>query len=184
MMGTHTNQLGRNIIELPEESLGNRNVEVERLSENFNNLETLAPLPQSISERNVQHSLNQNIQTLNPALHSLSERITQRAWRRYNNDNDENEELISADNSYRFELQRHISSPVPIPEQKVDIVEYDEQKPKVIGCCVGCNENYPNFANDPCGHIVYCGNCSKKVTDDRCPICKVKVEKYLQIFLP
>jgi hypothetical protein len=71
---------------------------------------------------------------------------------------------------------------VPVPEQKVDVVAYDEEKSRHIEACVGCLENYPNFANNPCGHIAFCGTCVLRVTDKRCPVCKVPVDKYLQVF--
>lgn len=72
---------------------------------------------------------------------------------------------------------------IQIPEQKIDIEIYKEENPKIVNSCIGCFQNYPNFTNDPCGHIIFCGICAPKLLNNKCPICNVKVDKYLQIFI-
>eukprot|EP01083_Nonionella_stella_P092276 258270_1 len=45
-------------------------------------------------------------------------------------------------------------------------------------CCI-CAENEINTVIIPCGHMVYCSNCSKKLTINSCPTCRGKDVKIM-----
>jgi hypothetical protein len=48
--------------------------------------------------------------------------------------------------------------------------------------CVICQEYTKNHVSIPCGHLVSCTRCTKKMEDDRCPLCRVPYTQLLRIF--
>jgi len=48
-------------------------------------------------------------------------------------------------------------------------------------CCI-CAENEINTVIIPCGHMVYCSNCSKKLTITSCPTCRGKDVKIMTTY--
>ena len=52
-----------------------------------------------------------------------------------------------------------------------------------VTLCISCNEVKPNYVLIPCGHPHMCENCHKKRKNDKCSICKEKIEKYQIIYL-
>jgi hypothetical protein len=48
--------------------------------------------------------------------------------------------------------------------------------------CVVCNETHDLFAIVPCGHVCVCKTCAEKLSGQRCPLCRCKIEHFMQLF--
>lgn len=48
--------------------------------------------------------------------------------------------------------------------------------------CVVCNETHDLFAIVPCGHVCVCKTCAEKLSGQRCPLCRCKIEQFMQLF--
>lgn len=51
-------------------------------------------------------------------------------------------------------------------------------------CCL-CKENKSTIAIVPCGHVCYCTECNANydLASMKCPICRVKVERLIKVYL-
>ena len=49
--------------------------------------------------------------------------------------------------------------------------------------CVFCLDNVSTVALNPCGHVVSCHDCEKKLYEN-CPICRSAISNTLRIFFP
>ena len=60
----------------------------------------------------------------------------------------------------------------------------DEKSEDNTTACVICQEYTKNHASIPCGHLVSCTRCTKKMEDqeERCPLCRVPYTQLLRIF--
>lgn len=60
----------------------------------------------------------------------------------------------------------------------------DEKADDSSDACVICFEYVKNHVSIPCGHIVTCQRCTKRLEeqDDRCPLCRVPTSQLLRVF--
>lgn len=60
----------------------------------------------------------------------------------------------------------------------------DDKTDDTTEACVICMEFVKNHVCIPCGHLISCTRCTKKMDDleGRCPICRVPYEQLLRIF--
>lgn len=52
------------------------------------------------------------------------------------------------------------------------------------GACVYCIDKEANFILVPCGHVCFCEECAKDFTEDKCPICRQKIEHKSKVYFP
>ncbi len=60
------------------------------------------------------------------------------------------------------------------------------------GQCVICMNDNRNTVLNPCGHMLSCENCTKRIferkaldyTDVKCPLCKRKCENFIKVYVP
>lgn len=53
---------------------------------------------------------------------------------------------------------------------------------KDTNVCTICFDNQIDKLCYPCGHLCVCSNCTKRINDSKCPICRKEVKEYVNVF--
>jgi hypothetical protein len=74
----------------------------------------------------------------------------------------------------------HLPKATHAVEDKTHTIDYSSSH---TTSCVICLEGERNHAIVPCGHVILCDECSRQHTLRHCPMCRVRIQSLLKIFL-
>lgn len=94
--------------------------------------------------------------------------------------------LYSINDIPNFEIYGYVPTNEDISQLEISIIDLDQNSifQKKENLCITCMNREPNsvFIHGNSGHSVCCFSCSKKLRNNKCPICKQDIEKTIQIY--
>jgi hypothetical protein len=71
-------------------------------------------------------------------------------------------------------------TPPPLNVHEGDSSPHSARKKEDGEKCIACEDNVVNCCLIPCGHVILCIPCAKRVMPRRCPVCRLQFEQVVR----